>query len=186
MTIKQKQHLLAYLGYYAGAVDGIWGQQSAQATSRFQRDFMEQADGIFGQQTEDRILQVIAGGEVPKQQEQEPEGFWETVRYFTRGEFACKCGKCSGFPKEPDVVLVQLAERTRQHFGKPILVSSGVRCPAHNASVGGVSNSRHLLGKAMDFCVLGYSAQAVLDYLQTQTELRYAYAIDGSYVHMDV
>jgi peptidoglycan hydrolase-like protein with peptidoglycan-binding domain len=36
MTIKQIQHLLAYLGYYTGAVDGIWGTQSASATSRFQ------------------------------------------------------------------------------------------------------------------------------------------------------
>ena len=29
MTIKQIQHLLAYLGYYTAAVDGIWGSQSA-------------------------------------------------------------------------------------------------------------------------------------------------------------
>lgn len=186
MTIKQKQHLLAYLGYYTGSVDGIWGQQSRQATSRFQRDFMEQEDGIFGLQTEHRILQVIAGREEAERPDVLTEAFWENVQYFARGEFACKCGNCGGFPKEPDIVLIQLAESTRQHFGKPILVSSGVRCPDHNAAVGGVSNSRHLLGKAMDFCVQGYPAQTVLAYLQQQPELRYAYAIDGSYVHMDV
>lgn len=184
MTIKQKQHLLAYLGCYTGAVDGIWGQQSEQATRKFQRDFMEQEDGIFGQQTEDRILQVIAGREEPEQAE--AEEFWHGVTYFTREEFACRCGNCGGFPEEPDRILVQLAERTRQHFGKPVLVSSGVRCAVHNAAVGGVSNSRHLLGKAMDFCVQGYAAQPVLAYLQQQPELRYAYAIDGSYVHMDI
>ena len=38
----------------------------------------------------------------------------------------------------------------------------------------------------MDFCVQGFAAQTVLQYLQQQPELRYAYAIDESYVHMDV
>lgn len=186
MTVKQKQHLLAYLGYYTGAVDGIWGQQSEQATRKFQRDYMDREDGIFGQQTEERILQVIGRREEPEQTEGTQEETWPDVHYFTRGEFACRCGKCGGFPAEPDQILILLAERTRRHFGKPVLVSSGVRCAAHNAAVGGVSNSRHLLGKAMDFCILGYGAQTVLTYLQQQPELRYAYAIDGSYVHMDV
>ena len=186
MTAKQKQHLLAYLGYYTGIVDGIWGQQSGQATSRFQRDFMEREDGIFGLQTEDRILQVIGGREEPKRPHKASDGFWENMQYFCRREFACKCGNCGGFPEEVDVLLVQLAERTRKHFAKPVLVSSGVRCAAHNAAVGGVGNSRHLVGKAMDFCVQGHPAQTVLAYLLQQPELRYAYAIDGSYVHMDV
>lgn len=186
MTIKQKQHLLAYLGCYTGVVDGIWGQKSEEATRKFQRDFMEQEDGIFGRQTEDRILQVIANREEPEQRETTEEAYWPGIQYFTRREFACRCGNCGGYPAEPEVLLVQLAERIRRHFGKPVLVSSGVRCAAHNAAVGGVSNSRHLLGKAMDFCVQGYAAQTVLQYLQQQPELRYAYAIDESYVHMDV
>ena len=28
MTLKQKQALLAYLGFYGGQLDGVWGQQS--------------------------------------------------------------------------------------------------------------------------------------------------------------
>lgn len=30
MTIKQRQHLLAYLGYYVGNVDGVWGGNALQ------------------------------------------------------------------------------------------------------------------------------------------------------------
>ena len=39
MTIEQKQCLLRYLGYYAGAIDGIWGEASQQATISFQRAY---------------------------------------------------------------------------------------------------------------------------------------------------
>lgn len=186
MTIMQKQHLLGYLGYYHGTVDGIWGQLSEQATRLFQQDFMAQADGIFGTETETRIRQVIASGETAVQKPDKKPDIWSEVRYFTRSEFACRCGKCGGFPAEPEPLLVLLADGIRQYFGKPVLVSSGVRCSAHNKAVGGVSNSRHLTGKAMDFCISGSSAEAVLAYLRRQPELRYAYAIDENYVHMDV
>ena len=39
MTIHQKQHLLAYLGYYLGEVDGIWGPRSERGATDFQEDF---------------------------------------------------------------------------------------------------------------------------------------------------
>lgn len=70
MALEQKQCLLRYLGYYAGAIDGIWGGgQSQQATIDFQRAYMEQkdVDGIFGAETEKRIREVVASGEKPKE-----------------------------------------------------------------------------------------------------------------------
>lgn len=185
MTVKQKQHLLAFLGYYHADIDGIWGAQSEMATRKFQQDHMEQPDGIFGNETESRIRQVIAE-EAAVPEKEETEDFWDEIQYFARSEFACKCGKCGGYPAEPEKKLLMLAERVRKQFGNAALVSSGVRCPSHNAAVGGVSNSRHLRGKAMDFQVLGYSAEQVLAFVQLQPELRYAYAIDGTYVHMDI
>ena len=93
---------------------------------------------------------------------------------------------CNGFPKEPDAKLIKVADRVRAHFGSAAIVSSGVRCEVHNANVGGVPNSRHLTGKAMDFCVVGKTAEQVLEYVWQQPEIRYAYDIDGTYVHMDV
>ena len=118
----------------------------------------------------------------------EKADFWVGIKNFEREEFACKCGGkyCNGFPVEPERKLVTVADRVREHFGNPAIVSSGVRCQRHNANVGGVSNSRHLYGKAMDFCIVGHRAAEVLAYVQAQPEIAYSYAIDANYVHMDV
>lgn len=189
MTVKQKQCLLAYLGYYEGQIDGKYGPVTQMATEAFQSDYQLTVDGIFGPATEERIREVIATGETLKPEEAPESGdFWDDIEYFTREEFRCKCGgkHCDGFPAEPKELLVRLADRVRGYFGKRATVSSGVRCQAHNANVGGVSNSRHLSGKAMDFCVDGFSADMVLDYVRQKKGIRYAYAIDGNFVHMDI
>lgn len=65
MTIKQKQCLLTYLGYYEGQLDGIWGEQSQRATEAFQRDCQLTVDGVFGPGTEQRIREVVASGDTP-------------------------------------------------------------------------------------------------------------------------
>ena len=188
MTIKQKQCLLEYLGYYdpensnaVNNVDGLWGPASEAATRRFQSDYGLDADGIFGPLTEAKIKEVVYRGELPKVD-------WNEVKYFDKNEFRCNCGGkyCTGFPAEPHPQLVKVADRVRGHFGSAALISSGVRCETHNANVGGVSNSRHLTGKAMDFRISGKTAAQVLACVQAQPEIRYAYDIDGTYVHMDV
>lgn len=199
MTLEQKQCLLRYLGYYTGAIDGVWGEQSQRATIDFQRSYMEQedVDGIFGAATEKRILEVVATGEKPVVQDNlttdssvnadTAPGFWKDIRYFTRLEFRCPCGKCGGFPVEPDETLVRLADQVREHFGAPVIVSSGVRCQAHNDELpGSAKNSYHVKGKAMDFCVRGVSGAELLAYVKT-LPIHYAYQIKGTdFVHMDV
>lgn len=188
MTTKQKQCLLEYLGYFDkensnshNNVDGIWGAQSEAATRKFQSDYGLDVDGVFGPATEKRILEVVGNGESPVLN-------WDEIKYFTREEFRCKCGGkyCDGFSAEPSPKLVRVADRVREHLGASALVSSGVRCETHNANVGGVYNSRHLTGKAMDFRVSGKTATQTLAFVQAQPEIRYAYAIDANYVHMDV
>ena len=157
MTMAQKQCLLRYLGYYAGAIDGIWGEQSRRATIDFQRAYMEQTevDGIFVEATEKRILEVVASGEKPAAAENATttsSDWWKDIRYFTREEFKCKCGGryCDGYPAEIDMSMVKIADKIREKIGKPITINSGLRCKTHNANVGGVSNSQHLYGNAAD------------------------------------
>ena len=154
----QKQCLLRYLGYYTGVIDGLWGQQSKLATIDFQRAYMEQTevDGVFGAATEKRIREVVASGEEPvvKENLTAPAGWWKDIRYFTRAEFRCPCGKCGGFPVEPDEKMVRTVDEIRAKLGKPIGIvdsgGSGVRCAEHNATVGGVATSYHLKGMAAD------------------------------------
>ena len=52
------------------------------------------------------------------------------------------------------------AEMAREKVG-PMVVISWVRTPQGNAAVGGVSNSRHLVGDAIDFWCLRYPADEV-------------------------
>ncbi len=188
MTIKQKQSLLYYLGYYTGNIDGDWGKLSAAATKAFQTDFGGlEPDGICGAETEKALKHAVAYGMPEKKEEVTATGdFWDGIKYFKKSEFACKCGKyCNGYPDEMKKGVITVADRVREHFGSPAYVTSGLRCKQHNTNVGGVTNSRHLTGKAMDFCIQGKTAEQVLEYVKQQHEIRYAYAIDSQYVHMD-
>lgn len=176
MTEKQKQCLLAYLGFYSGALDGIWGPLSQRGEQAFRLHY-----GLSGETTEQALLEAVAGKLVPAE-------LWDRVRYFRKEEFRCRCGGryCDGYPAPVDGTLLVLADRVRGHFGAAAPVSSGLRCPEHNRAVGGASASRHLSGKAMDFRIRGKDSGTVLEYVLEQPEVRYAYAIDGQYVHMDV
>ena len=181
MTHRQKQCLLCYLGYYTGAIDGLWGSGSQSAAKQFQRENGLAEDADFGTESEAKILALIVSGETE-------EDWWNGIRHWKREEFRCRCGGkyCDGFPAEPQRKLVELADAVRSHFGSPGIPSSGLRCGKHNALCGGVKNSRHLCGKALDFRIQGRTALQTLAYVRSLPGVRYAYAIDGNYVHMDI
>lgn len=204
MNVEKQQLLLSFLGYYNGQVDGVAGLKTQDAIRRFQSTYGLTADGIWGPKTEAKVREVIGNPNLEKKQQSATvvsqqtvskpttgDIFWDGIKYFTREEFACKCkqyGKayCNGYPVEPSQKLVRLAEKVRIHFNAPITVSSGIRCKQHNINQGGVYNSRHTLGTAMDFAVRGKTAAQVLAYVKTLPEVAYCYAINESYVHMDV
>ena len=173
------------MGYYIGKVDGVWGTLSKTATEAFQKDFGLNPDGVCGEETEQALKHTVCYGIAKKPESVQGGDFWDKIKYFKKEEFRCRCG-CGA--DEMDETLILEADDVREHFGAPITVSSGRRCKNHNARVGGVANSRHTTdpGKAMDFCVKGKSSKTVLEYVQKKPNIRYAYAIDGSYVHMDV
>lgn len=67
--------------------------------------------------------------------------------HFSRSEFRCKCG-CGA--DHIDLELVGRLQRLRSMIRQPIVVNSGVRCFAYNASVGGKPDSAHIKGEAAD------------------------------------
>lgn len=185
MTIRQRQHLLAYLGFYEGSIDGIWGQGSRKAAEAFQCAFGGiDTDGIVGEETEQALRHAVFSG-MPQC---EALDFWKDIQYFTREELRCKCGGryCDGFPAEPKEQLVRLAEAARKHFDAPAHNISCLRCPTWNTQQGGVANSQHMYGEAMDICIDGVTAEKLLVYFRQQPEVRYAYKINETNVHFDI
>jgi len=69
--------------------------------------------------------------------------------HFSVQEIACPC--CGALPPEERLQpLLACLEALRERYGHPMPVSSGYRCPRHNAAVGGAATSAHLLCAAAD------------------------------------
>lgn len=82
-------------------------------------------------------------------------GDW--TRNFSKAEFACPC---CGKLIEADR-LAETLQVIRDAVKKPVHVTSGTRCPKHNAEVGGVADSAHLTGEAADIYADGMSNTAL-------------------------
>ena len=65
---------------------------------------------------------------------------------FMRSEYACPC--CGKDDIKDD--LARRIQEVRDLLGKSITINSGVRCAAHNKSVGSKESSSHLTGYAAD------------------------------------
>lgn len=70
--------------------------------------------------------------------------------YFADHEFDCKCGKCGlGIDQMKPQLLLRLAT-AREIADCSFVLTSAMRCTAHNAAEGGRPTSSHLTGWAVD------------------------------------
>lgn len=87
--------------------------------------------------------------------------------HFVPSEFRCGCHgkKCSGYPVKLSPALVFHLELLRAHFGKPVVITSGMRCKSYNNSLkGSVKNSAHVKGKAADIYIKGVDPADIVKY----------------------
>lgn len=63
-------------------------------------------------------------------------------------------------------LIIYCLQPIRDKLGKPMIITSGYRCQTLNKKVGGVSNSQHTKGQAVDFYVKGISMQQVIDFIK--------------------
>ena len=82
---------------------------------------------------------------------------------FKVREFGCKGSDVVLLDEE----LVVLLQCIREHFGKPLHITSGYRTAAHNKSVGGAAYSQHLYGRAADIRVQGIPVEQLAAYAET-------------------
>lgn len=106
---------------------------------------------------------------------------------FKVSEFLCKGSGCCTEGKI-DEKLVEILQQIRDHFGKPVYISSAYRCPAWNKKVGGVSGSYHTYGRAADIMVEDTAPAEVARYAESIGVLGiglYETDADGYFVHVD-
>ena len=99
-----------------------------------------------------------------KQYSLKTDGAKQLSPAFRVREFRCRDGTDTILIDEGLVVLLQCI---REHFGKPVTITSGYRTASHNTKVGGSKSSQHLLGRAADIQVAGVSVEDVAAYAES-------------------
>ena len=108
----------------------------------FQKAVMypQYVDGIYGQQTENALISAI--------------NVKRNTKNFDIREFRCECGGryCCGYPSTLKVEMLRNIQAIRDHYGRPITVTCGLRDRTYNSHLGGsIQNSLHISGRAVDF-----------------------------------
>lgn len=92
-----------------------------------------------------------------------------TLEEFTHSETAQRLKIDNALGTEQIINLCALVHHVlqplRDHYGQPVKISSGYRCPALNNAVGGVSRSQHMRGQAADIKIQGVTPTLIADYI---------------------
>lgn len=86
-----------------------------------------------------------------------------TMHFTIEELYASATAKAKGINNKPNVqqminlvyLCAYVLEPLRVAMGEPIKIGSGFRCQALNKAVGGVYNSQHMKGQAVDLCIDG-------------------------------
>lgn len=88
------------------------------------------------------------------------------------------------------VLLCQFAQKARDHFKRPAIITSGYRPPKINAQVGGASRSEHLYDApdtgAIDFYLDGMSVKTLQDWADKQWPYSLGYGAPKGFIHLGV
>lgn len=106
---------------------------------------------------------------------------------FKSTEFDCHGAGCCS-TTQVDEKLVEYLQNIRNHFGKPVNISSGYRCATHNKNIGGATGSKHSKGQAADIYINGVAPAEIAKYAESIGILGiglYETDKDGHFVHVD-
>jgi len=87
-----------------------------------------------------------------------------------------------------DQEVIDAIQKIREHFNKPVTITSAYRSKSYNASIGGATKSQHIYGRAIDFTISGVAIKTITDYIQKNwKELGVrGLELNKSWVHIDV
>ena len=113
------------------------------------------------------------------------------TKNFSKEEFDCNDG--SEMPINIYHNLVKVANQLqilRDELKKPIHINSAYRSEEYNASIGGVKDSQHIMGRAADIVIKGMTPIEVSEVIEKLIEkghmLQGGIGIYSSFVHYDI
>ena len=113
------------------------------------------------------------------------------TKNFSKSEFESK----DGAPMPDDVlenvkVVAEQLQVLRDVLNIPITINSAYRSPKHNKKIGGVKNSQHITGKAVDIVAKGittnYLAFKINELILKGKMLEGGIGIYDTFVHYDI
>jgi len=102
---------------------------------------------------------------------------------FRVKEFACKDGSDPIFINSE---LVDVLQKIRDHFGKPVTITSAYRTVTRNNAIKGAKYSQHLYGNAADIKVQGTAPKMVSEYANKLMPTKGGIGVYSTFTHIDV
>lgn len=102
---------------------------------------------------------------------------------FKVSEFACKDGSDTVFISPG---LVTVLQKIRDHFAKPVIITSAYRNDTFNKKVGGADYSQHKYGAAADIYISGVSPETIAEFVETIMPNTGGIGVYTGFVHVDV
>ena len=173
-------------------IDGIIGNDTVACLTRYQTAVGLTADGIMGVETYRKLFNDPSYGAATT-----TRNTGGISSHFNKTEFRCGCGGryCNGYNgKEVSTSLLNILEKLRSYYGRPIVITSGIRCQKYNDSLrGSIKTSAHIQGKAADIYIRGITdtvaGRAQVKRLAYQYGAKYVYygtSNMGNAVHINV
>ncbi len=86
-----------------------------------------------------------------------------------------------------DERLIELLENIREYTGKPVIINSGYRSAAYNATIkNAAKNSQHVQGKAADIRITGVTPAKVAEIAECYLGSSGGIGIYSTFTHVDV
>ena len=111
-----------------------------------------------------------------------------TIEELSRSEYAIRHGIDNTPDRAAKLALIDLIDNVlqplRDHFGCPVVVTSGFRSVKVNKAIGGSATSQHCLGMAADIHIPGHSLREVADWIAANLDFDQAIFEFGSWIHV--